>query len=58
MGCFSASDNGNLIKIQSIMKKEDYIKVVDNDVKASAEKLQLGPDWTYQQDNDPKHTAE
>ena len=39
------------------MEKEDYIKILDDNVKASAEKLQLGPDWTYQQDNDPKHTT-
>ena len=56
-GCFSASGTGNLTKIQGIMKKEDYIKILDDNAKASAEKLQLGPDWAYQQDNDPKHTA-
>ena len=26
-------------------------------VKESAENLQLGHNWKYQQDNDPKHTA-
>ena len=35
----------------------DYIRILDENVKESAEKLQLGHNWKYQQDNDPKHTA-
>lgn len=27
-GCFSASGTGNLIKIDGIMKKEDYLKIL------------------------------
>ena len=39
------------------MRKEDYIRILDENVTESAEKLQLGHNWKYQQDNDPKHTA-
>jgi len=56
-GCFSASGPGNLVKVDGIMKKEQYIKILEENIKQSAEKLHLGEHWTYQQDNDPKHTA-
>ena len=56
-GCFSASGPGNLVKVDGIMKKEQYIKILEENIKQSAEKLHLGENWTYQQDNDPKHTA-
>ena len=39
------------------MKKENYIQILDENLKESAEKLQLGDNWKFQQDNDPKHTA-
>ena len=39
------------------MRKEDYIRILDGNVKESTEKLQLGHNWKYQQDNDLKHTA-
>ena len=56
-GCFSASGPGNLVKVDGIMKKEQYIKILEENIKQSTEKLHLGEHWTYQQDNDPKHTA-
>ena len=56
-GCFSSSGTGNLVKVQGIMKKEDYIRILDKNVKESAERLQLSNDWKFQQDNDPKDTA-
>ncbi len=56
-GCFSSNGTGNLIRVQGTMKKEDYIGILENNVKASAEKLQLGENWKYQQDNDMKHTT-
>ncbi|KAK3560358.1 hypothetical protein QTP86_006443 [Hemibagrus guttatus] len=56
-GCFSAGGPGNLIKVNGTMKKEQYIKILNNNIRQSAEKLGLGHQWTFQHDNDPKHTA-
>ncbi|KAK3557409.1 hypothetical protein QTP70_026653 [Hemibagrus guttatus] len=55
-GCFSAGVPGNLITVNGTMKKEQYIKILNN-IRQSAEKLSLGHQWTFQNDNDPKHTA-
>ena len=55
--CFSASGTGNLVKVNGIMKKEQYIEILEENIKQSAEKLDLGQQWMFQQDNDPKHTA-
>jgi transposase len=56
-GCFSASGPGNLVKVDGIMHKEVYIRILEENIKQSAQKLRLGRKWIYQQDNDPKHTA-
>lgn len=56
-GCFSASGTGSLVKVEGIMRKEQYMKIMNENIRQSAEKLGLGLEWTYQQDNDPKHTA-
>ena len=56
-GCFSASGPGNLVKVDGIMKKEQYIKILEQNIKQSADKLRLGQQWRFQQDIDPKHTA-
>ncbi|KAK3518577.1 hypothetical protein QTP70_004094 [Hemibagrus guttatus] len=56
-GCFLAGGPGNLITVNGTMKKEQYIKILNNNIRQSAEKLGLGHQWTFQHDNDPKHTA-
>ncbi|KAK3523030.1 hypothetical protein QTP86_011327 [Hemibagrus guttatus] len=56
-GCFSAGGPGNLITVNGTMKKEQYIKILNNNIRQSAEKLGLGHQWTFQHGNDPKHTA-
>ncbi|KAK3537128.1 hypothetical protein QTP70_002141 [Hemibagrus guttatus] len=56
-GCFSASGPGNLITVNGNMKKEQYIKILNNNIRQSAEKLGLAHQWTFQHDNDPKQTA-
>uniref|UniRef100_A0A3B4UQ54 Tc1-like transposase DDE domain-containing protein n=1 Tax=Seriola dumerili TaxID=41447 RepID=A0A3B4UQ54_SERDU len=56
-GCFSANAPGSLITVNSTMKKEQYIKMLNNNIRQSAEKLGFGHQWTFQHNNDPKHTA-
>lgn len=53
-GCFSANEPGNLVKINGILKKRGHL---DSGANISSEKLGLGMQLTFQQDNDPKHTA-
>jgi hypothetical protein len=52
-GCFAWSSIGNLAQIEGIMTAEGYI---DNS-EESLLKLDLGNNFIFQQDNDPKHTA-
>ena len=56
-GCFAASGTGELQKINGIMRKEQYLEILQGNLKKSARSLQLGRNWIFQQDNDPKHTA-
>lgn len=48
-GCFSFTGTGNLVKVHGNMKKEDYIKIVDEEGKESDENFQLGYNRTSQQ---------
>ncbi|KAK3521296.1 hypothetical protein QTP70_003144 [Hemibagrus guttatus] len=41
-GCFSAGGPGNLITVNGTMKKEQYIKILNSNIRQSAEKLGLG----------------
>ncbi|CAB3995342.1 transposase [Paramuricea clavata] len=56
-GCFASSGTGELAKVDGIMKKEDYLKILQSNLQPSVRKLHLGRRWTFQHDNDPKHTA-
>ena len=56
-GCFADSGVGPLVKINGIMKKEQYKKILEDNLKDTAANLQLGHQWTFMQDNDPKHTS-
>ena len=35
-GCFSASGPGNLVKVNGILKKEQYVKTLEQNIKQSA----------------------
>ncbi len=52
-GCFSAFGAGNLVRVEGIIKTEDYEKILKDNLKQSATKHGLG----FQHDNDPKHTS-
>ena len=55
-GCFASCGTGNIVKVDGIMLKEQYMKILAENLKTSVDNLNL-VDWTFQQDNDPKHTA-
>ncbi|KAK3551169.1 hypothetical protein QTP70_013886, partial [Hemibagrus guttatus] len=52
-----AGGPGNLTTVNGTMKKEQYIKIFNNNIRQSAEKLGLGHQWTFEHDNNPKHRA-
>jgi transposase len=55
-GCFSGHGIGDLIKIDGIMKKEDYKKILVRYAIPSGRRV-IGHGFVFQQDNDPKHTS-
>ena len=39
------------------MNGAKHTEILDENLRQSAQDLRLGPSFTFQQDNDPKHTA-
>uniref|UniRef100_A0A9J8CBN2 Transposase n=1 Tax=Cyprinus carpio carpio TaxID=630221 RepID=A0A9J8CBN2_CYPCA len=56
-GCFSAAGTGRLVAIEGKMNVAKYRDILDENLLQSAQDLRLGRRFTFQQDNDPKHTA-
>ncbi len=56
-GCFSAAGTGRLVAIEGKMNAAKYRDIMDKNILQSAQDLRLGRRFTFQQDNDPKHTA-
>jgi hypothetical protein len=56
-GCFAAHGVGDLYLVDGIMESEQYKQILRNHFKPSAQRLFGGRDYTFQQDNDPKHTS-
>uniref|UniRef100_A0A673L9D2 Thimet oligopeptidase 1 n=1 Tax=Sinocyclocheilus rhinocerous TaxID=307959 RepID=A0A673L9D2_9TELE len=56
-GCFSAAGTGRLVAIEGKMNAAKYRDILDENLLQSAQDLRLGQRFTFQQDNDPKHTA-
>lgn len=54
----TASGVGNLVFIEGNMDRFEYKTILENNLKLSVDKLCLGSSWIFQQDNDPKHTAQ
>ena len=55
-GCFSLAGTGRLVRIEAKMNGAKYREILDENPQ-SAQDLRLGRRFTFQQDNDPKHTA-
>ena len=56
-GCFSAAGTGRLVRIEGKMNGAKYREILDENLLQSAQDLRLGRRFTFQQDNDPMHTA-
>ncbi|GFW56349.1 transposable element Tcb1 transposase [Trichonephila clavipes] len=56
-GCIAANGVGTLCFIDGIMTARTYIDILRHNLQSSAQKLGLGTSFVFQQDNDPKHTA-
>lgn len=57
-GCMAAAGVGKLSFIESTMDRWGYLNILKQNLKQSAENLGLSSTFWFQQDNDPKHTAE
>lgn len=55
-GCFCYDGVGSLMKIEGIMKKENYHNILQRQAIPSGIHL-IGHGFIFQQDNDPKHTS-
>ncbi|KAJ4447523.1 hypothetical protein ANN_09530 [Periplaneta americana] len=55
--CMSASGVGELVFIEDIMKKEDYLHLLQHNLVKSAEKLGIEKEFMFYQNNDPKHNS-
>ncbi|GFY06224.1 transposable element Tc1 transposase [Trichonephila clavipes] len=56
-GAMVATGAGNLVFIDDNMNKFGYLKILQSSLHPSVQKLGLGSNFVFQQDNDPKHTA-
>ena len=54
-GCFSLVGTGKLVRIEGMMEGAKYREILEG---KSSRDLRLGRRFTFQQDNDPKHTVE
>lgn len=55
-GCFAGDKVGNLVKIEGIMDKKMYHRILQRHAFPCGKKL-VGRGFVFQQDNDPKHTS-
>uniref|UniRef100_A0A7N8X1Z3 Tc1-like transposase DDE domain-containing protein n=1 Tax=Mastacembelus armatus TaxID=205130 RepID=A0A7N8X1Z3_9TELE len=56
-GCFSAAGTGQLVAIEGKMNAAKYRDILEENLFQSAQDVRLGRRFTFQQDNDPKHTV-
>ena len=48
---------GRLVRIEGKMNRAKYTEILDENLLQSDQDLRLGQRFTFQQDNDPNHTA-
>lgn len=56
-GCVSSAGVGNIHFIDGKMDRFQYLDILKQNVKQSAEKLGILDSFSFYQDNDPKHTS-
>jgi hypothetical protein len=56
-GCFSAPGTVRLVRIEGKLNGAKYSEILDENLLQSAQELRLGRRFTFQQENDPKHTC-
>ena len=57
-GCFSLAGTEKLVRIEGMMGNSwKYREILEGNLFQSSRDLRLGRRYTFQQDNDPKHTA-
>ena len=56
-GCFLAAGPGRLVRIEGKMDGAKYREILDESILQSAQDLRLERRFTFQQDNNPTHTA-
>uniref|UniRef100_A0AAZ3NT21 Tc1-like transposase DDE domain-containing protein n=2 Tax=Oncorhynchus tshawytscha TaxID=74940 RepID=A0AAZ3NT21_ONCTS len=56
-GCFSSAGTVKLVRIEGMMDVSKYREILEGNLFRSSRDLKLGRRFTFQQDNDPKHTA-
>ena len=56
-GYFVYSKTEELRIIDSTTKPSKFIMIFEDCLQSSVQKLEFEPDWIFQQNNDPEHTA-
>ena len=56
-GCFAAHGVGRLYRVEGILEKHQYQRILQDEMLTSKLALFGESAWFFQQDNDPKHTA-
>jgi hypothetical protein len=57
VGMFLVAETGRLVRIEVNMNGAKYREILDESLPQSAQGLSLGQRFTFQPDNDPRHTA-
>lgn len=55
-GCFENNRVGDIVKIEGILRKEGYKRILEDNVLPSGRRL-IGRGFVFQEDNDPKHSS-